>query len=52
LAAGNSSIIINNTNITANANINAGQNGFSVGPIVTANGVSVTIASGQKWTVI
>jgi hypothetical protein len=52
LAAGNSSIIINNTNITANANINAGQNGFSVGPIVTANGVTVTIASGQTWTVI
>lgn len=52
LAAGNSSIIINNTNITANANINAGQNGFSVGPVTTANGVTVTIASGQQWVVI
>jgi len=52
LAAGNSSIIINNTNITANANINAGQNGFSVGPVTTANGVTVTIASGQSWIVI
>jgi hypothetical protein len=52
LATGNNSIIINNVNITANANINAGQNGFSVGPIVTANGVTVTIASGQTWTVI
>jgi hypothetical protein len=52
LAAGNNSIIINNVNITANATIAAGQNGFSVGPITTANGVSVTVAAGQTWTVI
>jgi phosphotransferase system HPr-like phosphotransfer protein len=52
LSAGNSSIIINNVNITANATIAAGQNGFSVGPITTANGVSVTVASGQQWVVI
>lgn len=49
---GNSSIILNNTYITSNATIAAGQNGFSVGPVTTANGVSVTIASGQKWVVI
>jgi hypothetical protein len=52
LAAGNSSIVINNVNITANATIAAGQNGFSVGPITTANGVSVTVAAGQQWVVI
>jgi hypothetical protein len=52
LAAGNNSILINNVNVTANANITAGQNGFSVGPITTANGVSITIASGQKWVII
>jgi hypothetical protein len=52
LAAGNNSIIINNVNITANATIAAGQNGFSVGPITTANGVSLTVASGQQWVVI
>jgi hypothetical protein len=52
LAAGNNSIIINNVNITANATIAEGQNGFSVGPITTANGVSVTVAAGQTWTVI
>jgi hypothetical protein len=50
--AGNSSIILNNVNITSNATIAAGQNGFSVGPITTANGVSVTVASGQQWVVI
>ena len=52
LATGNSSIVLNNTNITANATISAGQNGFSVGPVTTANGVTVTIASGQTWTII
>lgn len=51
-AAGNSSIIINNVNITANATIAAGQNGFSVGPITTANGVTVTVSAGQTWVVI
>lgn len=51
-SAGNSSILLNNVNITSNATIAAGQNGFSVGPVTTANGVSVTIASGQQWVVI
>jgi hypothetical protein len=51
-SAGNSSILLNNVNITSNATISAGQNGFSVGPVTTANGVSVTIASGQQWVVI
>jgi hypothetical protein len=49
---GNSSILINNINVTANATIAANTNGFSVGPINTANGVSVTIASGSRWVVI
>jgi hypothetical protein len=52
LAAGNSSIVINNVNITANATIAAGQNGFSVGPVNTANGITVTVTSGQSWVVI
>lgn len=50
--AGNSSIGVFNTNITANANITAGTNGFSVGPVNTANGVSVTVASGQRWVIV
>jgi hypothetical protein len=52
LATGNNSIVINNVNITANATIAAGQNGFSVGPVTQANGVSITVASGQRWVVI
>lgn len=49
---GNSSILALNVNITANATINAGVNGFSVGPVNTANGVVVTITSGQRWVII
>ena len=49
---GNSSILALNVNITANATINAGVNGFSVGPVNTANGVTVTVASGQRWVII
>lgn len=51
-AVGNSSIGLFNVNITANATINAGVNGFSVGPVTTANGVVVTVTSGQQWVVI
>jgi hypothetical protein len=49
---GNGSILALNVNITANATINAGVNGFSVGPITQANGVSVTVSSGQRWVII
>jgi hypothetical protein len=51
-ATGNSSILLNNVNITSNATIAAGTNGFSVGPVTQANGVSITVASGQRWVVI
>lgn len=51
-ATGNNAIVLNTVNITANGNVSAGYNGFSVGPITTANGVSVTIASGQRWVII
>ena len=49
---GNGSILVNNTNITANANIATGQNGFSVGPVSTASGYQVSVAPGQKWVII
>jgi hypothetical protein len=52
IGAGSQAILINQTTVTSNATIAAGQNGFSVGPVTTANGVTVTIASGQTWTVI
>ena len=51
-AVGNTSIGLFNVNITANANIASGQNGLSVGPVATANGVTVSVASGQRWVII
>ena len=52
LGGAGQAIQINQANATANYTIATGTNGFSVGPITTANGVSVTIASGQRWVVI
>lgn len=45
-------ITINSTNITSNIAITAGYSGVSVGPVNIANGVSISIASGQKWVVL
>ena len=45
-------ILVNSGNITANYTIAAGTNGFSVGPITTANNISVTVAAGQRWVII
>jgi len=45
-------IVRNLDQITTNQTIAAGSNGFSVGPMTIASGVSVTIASGQRYVVI
>ena len=52
VASGNSSIAITVTTISANTTIASGQNGFSVGPVATANNVQVSIADGQRWVII
>lgn len=52
VASGNTSVAITVTTISANLTIASGQNGFSVGPMVTANGVQVSIADGQRWVII
>jgi hypothetical protein len=45
-------IVVNNTTASVSYTIDAGTNGFSVGPITVASGVTVTVASGQRWVVI
>lgn len=45
-------IYINKTTVSQNTTLNSGENGFSVGPITVASGVSVTVASGQTWLVV
>jgi hypothetical protein len=50
--ASGGAIWVNDTTVSSNVTIATGQNGFTVGPLATANGVSVTIASGQRLVVI
>jgi hypothetical protein len=42
----------NADNVTSNQTIAAGANGFSVGPITIQSGITVSVASGQRWVVI
>ena len=49
---GGGSILTNTTTVTINSTIPTGTNGFSVGPITTNSGVSVTVASGQRWVIV
>jgi hypothetical protein len=50
--ASGGAIWVNDTTVSSNVTIDTGQNGFTVGPLATANGVSVTIASGQRLVII
>jgi len=51
-SASGGAIWVNDTTVSSNVTIGTGQNGFTVGPMATANGVSVTIASGQRLVII
>lgn len=50
--ASGGAIWVNDELVSSNVTIATGQNGFMVGPMATANGVSVSIASGQRLVVI
>jgi hypothetical protein len=52
IGGGNQAIIVNQNVVTGNYTITTGTNGFSVGPITTANGVSVTIGANATWVVL
>jgi hypothetical protein len=47
-----SGVIINSTTVDTSYTIASGSNGFSVGPMTVASGVSLTVSSGQRWVVI
>jgi hypothetical protein len=49
---GDGTIIINQQFIGSNCTIDSGTNGLTVGPYLTAPGVSVTVTSGQRWQVL
>lgn len=44
-------IVLNGTTVSVSGTIATGTNGYSVGPIALASGVSVTISSGQRWLI-
>ena len=45
-------IVVNADSVAADYTIATGTNGFSVGPVTVASGISVTVASGQRWVII
>lgn len=51
-ASAGGAIYENKDDITADYTITSGSNGFSVGPMTIASGVSVTVPSGQRWVVL
>ena len=51
IGGGIGAVMLNADTVTVSGTILAGQNGFSVGPLTVANGVSITVTSGQRWVV-
>ena len=49
---GGGSILTNTTTVTTNATISSGTNGLSVGPVTINNGITVTVANGQRWLIL
>jgi len=45
-------ILVNRTTIDENYTFPSGHNGFSIGPVVINSGVTVNLASNQRWVVI
>lgn len=45
-------VVVNADSVTSNYTIATGTNGFSVGPLTVASGVSLTVASGQRHVII
>ena len=51
-ASAGGAIYENVDDVTADYTITSGSNGFSVGPMTIASGVTVTVPSGQRWVII
>jgi len=45
-------ISLMSTTVSASYTIASGNNGFSVGPITVASGISVSISAGQRWVIL
>ena len=45
-------LVVNSATVNDSYTVATGTNAFSVGPITTASGATVTVASGQRWVII
>jgi len=45
-------LVVNATTVTDNYTVDTGTNAQSVGPITISSGITVTVASGQRWLVV
>lgn len=45
-------LVVNSATVSSSYTVASGTNAFSVGPITTASGATVTVASGQRWVII
>jgi hypothetical protein len=45
-------IMVNQSTASQSYTIAAGTNGFSVGPVTTASGVTITVSAGSRWAII
>jgi hypothetical protein len=43
---------LNSTNLTSSFAVTAGYSAVSVGPLTVADGVTISIAAGQKWVIL
>lgn len=50
--AGTAAIYLSSKNVTVNTTVASGYNGMSAGPITVADGITVTVADGSRWTVV
>jgi hypothetical protein len=49
---GTGAIYLSSQNITVDTTIPANYNGMSAGPIIVADGITVTVADGSRWVVV
>lgn len=45
-------LVVNATTVTDNYTVDTGTNAQSVGPVTINSGITVTVASGQRWLVV
>jgi Zn-dependent metalloprotease len=45
-------LLLNNATVSTSYTVATGTNAISVGPMTIASGISITVASGQRWVIL